>query len=107
MIYLWYKEDICETNLVMFLDLPPKFITEIQDIVKLLYALGQTILHNKNQSVASLDGLSNDASTSGRGGSRRSKTSSSVLNPVALTIQTNVCCIELLLWAIKEDTGMY
>ena len=90
----------------MFVDLPSQFINEVQSIVKMLYQLGQNILHNKNHSVASLDGVTGEASLGGHGGSNKSKTTTSVLNPVALTIQTNVCCIELLLWAIKEDTGM-
>ena len=65
-------------------DLPVNYTKEVQDFVKNLYASGQTALQNKNQD----DSDRNDK-----------------LNPFALTVATNAACIELLLWAIRDESG--
>ena len=66
------------------LGLPASFTQDVQDFVKNLYHVGQTALQNRDH---------------------RSEMDKSVLNPFALTIQSNVVCIELLLWAVREEAG--
>ena len=64
--------------------LPASFTQDVQDFVKNLYHVGQTALQNRDH---------------------HADTDKSVLNPFALTIQSNVVCIELLLWAVREEAG--
>ena len=56
----------------------------MQDFVKMMYAAGQTALQNKDEA---------------------KRAEKEVLNPFAITIQSNVACIELLLWAINDESG--
>ena len=70
----------------LFADLHATFTKEVQEFVKTLYAAGQTVLQNRET-----------------GGEHHSH--GSTLNPFALTVHSNVACIELLLWAIREETG--
>ncbi len=69
-------------------DLNSMFTREVQDFVKSMYSMGQTVLQNK-------EGHARDSE-------RRER---ELFNPFSITIQSNVSCIELLLWAITEDTG--
>ena len=66
----------------MLTGLNQQFTKEVQEFVKLLYAAGQTALQSDF--------------------SRHS--SKEPLNSFALTISSNVACIELLLWAISDDS---
>ena len=61
---------------------------EVQEFVKTMYAQGQTVLQSRER-----------ASESQKTEKRH------LLQPFQLTICSNVACIELLLWAITEDTG--
>lgn len=69
-----------------FAELHASFTREVQEFVKTLYAAGQTVLQNRES-----------------GGERHSDRHT--LNPFALTVQSNVACIELLLWAIRDESG--
>ena len=61
------------------------------------------MLHTKDHNLVPTEG--SDASLVGKMSSTKTKSQNSILNPVVLTIHTNVACIELLLWAIREDSG--
>ena len=69
---------------MFYLGLPVSFTQDVQDFVKNLYHVGQTALQNRDH---------------------HSDVDKSVLNPFTLTIQSNVVCIELLLWAVREEAG--
>lgn len=58
----------------------------MQDFVKNLYHVGQTVLQNKDH---------------------HADADKSVLNPFQLTVQSNVVCVELLLWAVREEPGQF
>ena len=71
-----------------FPDLSNQFTREVQEFVKQLYKQGQTVLQNRE---GHMDG-----------GDKQSKDFSSF----SLTIDCNVACVELLLWAIRDEPGM-
>ena len=77
---------------ILLADLPQSYTKDVQDFVKNLYSVGQTALQNKG---TSWDDHHKDGD----------KSEKHTLNPFTLTIQSNVACIELLLWAIREETG--
>ena len=58
----------------------------MQDFVKTLYAMGQSVLQNRH----------------GHDGDKADKYS---YNVYTLVVQTNAVCIELLLWTMQDDTG--
>lgn len=76
-------------TLCCFSGLNTQLRKEVQEFVKTMYAQGQTVLQSREHS-------EHDKSE------RRHP-----LQPFSLTICSNVACIELLLWAIKEDSGMF
>jgi len=67
-----------------FVDLSTKFGKDLQEFVKSIYDTGQTLLQSHD--LKSVD-------------------RSAVLSPSTLLIQANIACIELLLWAIREESG--
>ena len=83
-------DDIDNVKTVINPGLHASFTREVQDFVKNLYHAGQTALHNKEK------GVTDDTTTADK---------SSTLNPFTLTIHSNVACIDLLLWAIKDENG--
>ncbi|CAH1801953.1 unnamed protein product [Owenia fusiformis] len=66
-------------------NVPASFTKEIQDFVKVLYASGQTALSERPREDRS----------------ERSKT----LDTYSLIVQSNAVCIDLLFWAIQEESG--
>ena len=67
-------------------DLSGEFAKDVQDFVKLMYHSGQALLQ----------GCRSTKETSGDG---------IHLNPSALLMQSVVSCIEVLRWAIREESG--
>ena len=58
-----------------------------------MYAAGQMVLQSK-------DYIDNERHA------ERSGSEKQTLSPFSVTVQSNVACIELLLWAITEESGM-
>jgi len=65
--------------------LSSSFTREVQEFVKQLFKQGQTMLQNKEASVD---------------GHRQNKD----FNSFSLTLQCNIACLELLLWALKDES---
>lgn len=81
-------------NCCLLAGLHASFTREVQDFVKNLYHAGQTVLQNKEKG-----GAVDEANTD--------KSSGLNINQFALTIHINVACVELLIWAIKDENGTW
>ena len=87
------------TNPTVHSDIQPSFSKSVQDFVKKVYEIGQAMLLHRNDLPLKDD--------SGVGSSTGSMCSGGVLDVAELLIQSNVVCIELLLWAMQEESGGY
>nr|XP_006818688.1 PREDICTED: phosphatidylinositol 4-kinase alpha-like [Saccoglossus kowalevskii] len=66
-------------------DLPTSFTVDVQSFIRDLFLSGQTELQNRSQ-----DTMSQSRKT---------------LNTFSLAVNANAACVDLLVWAVKEETG--
>lgn len=73
-----------------FVDLPLSFMKDIQEFVSELYASGQVEIDKKHRH------------HSHRDGDRKWD-----LSPYELNILSCAACVDLLFWAVKDETGLF
>ena len=87
------------TNLLHILiffdkDLPSQLIKDIQDFTKHLFLSGQSDLQTREHDVSEKDEQENESG-------------SPLINRFKLNVQTNAVCVDILVWATKDEQGKY
>lgn len=70
-------------------ELPTQFLKEVQSFVKALFTAGQAILQSHDH-----DGVEND------------NNAGIVFNRFKINVLTNAVCVDILVWAARDDQGM-
>ena len=72
--------------------MPNSLIKDIQDFTKQLFLSGQSDLHSHEHETCEKDELENE-------------TGSTLINKFKLNVQTNAVCVDILVWATKDEQG--
>jgi phosphatidylinositol 4-kinase len=85
------------TFCLCLIDLPSPFIKEVQSFVRTLFLAGQTDLYAQNPEPST---EREDEEENVVSGGKCSK-----INRLKLNVQTNAACVDILVWATKDEYG--
>ena len=83
---MWFKFYPCQV------DLPSPLIKDVQDYIKQLFSTGQNDLQSREHEASEKD-------------ERENESDHPFINRFKLNVQTNAVCVDILVWATKDEQG--